>query len=45
MQKANTVYKQALDDYQQPEMDVAIAEELDAFVERRIAEGGAPVDF
>lgn len=45
MQKANTIYKQALDDYQQPEMDVAIAEELDAFVERRIAEGGAPVDF
>jgi trimethylamine--corrinoid protein Co-methyltransferase len=44
-QKANTVYKQALEDYRQPKMDAAIREELDAFVERRKREGGAPTDF
>ncbi len=45
MQKANTVWKQALADYEQPYLDPAIAEEVDAFVARRTEEGGAPVDF
>jgi trimethylamine--corrinoid protein Co-methyltransferase len=44
-QKANSVYKQALADYKEPPIDPAIREELDAFVARRKAEGGAPTDF
>jgi trimethylamine--corrinoid protein Co-methyltransferase len=43
--KANRVWKQALAEYQPPPLDPAIAEELDAFVERRIGEGGEPTDF
>ena len=45
MQRANTVYKQALEEYVAPALDPARREELDAFVERRIREGGAPTDF
>ncbi|MGI9463014.1 MAG: trimethylamine methyltransferase family protein, partial [Aestuariivirgaceae bacterium] len=45
MDKANTVWKQALADYTEPPMDAAVSEELDRFVERRIAEGGQPTDF
>jgi trimethylamine---corrinoid protein Co-methyltransferase len=44
-QRANAVWKQALADYQAPAIDPAIREELDAFVERRKREGGAPTDF
>ena len=44
-QKANQVWKQALAEYQEPAIDPAIREELDAFVERRRREGGAPTDF
>lgn len=44
-QKANALWKQALQDYREPPMDAAIREELDAFVERRKREGGAPTDF
>lgn len=44
-QKANALWKQALADYQEPSLDVAIAEEIDAFVSRRIAEGGERTDF
>jgi trimethylamine--corrinoid protein Co-methyltransferase len=44
-QKANAVWKQALADYQEPAIDPAIRDELNAFVERRKAEGGAPTDF
>ncbi len=43
--KAGTLWKEALANYEQPPLDPAIAEELDAFVERRKAEGGAPTDF
>lgn len=39
--RAHEIYKRLLDEYQEPPMDPAIAEELDAFVDRRIAEGGA----
>ncbi|MBC8038733.1 MAG: trimethylamine methyltransferase family protein [Rhizobiales bacterium] len=44
-QRANTVYKQALAEYQEPPLDQARREELDSFVERRKREGGAPTDF
>jgi len=43
--KANRLWKEALEAYEKPAMDAAIAEELDAFVARRKAEGGAPTDF
>ena len=44
-QKANALWKQALADYTEPPMDQAVREELDAFVDRRIAEGGQATDF
>ncbi|WP_421695544.1 trimethylamine methyltransferase family protein [Aestuariivirga sp.] len=44
-QKANAVWKQALADYQQPPIDDAVRDELNAFVDKRKAEGGAPTDF
>jgi trimethylamine--corrinoid protein Co-methyltransferase len=44
-QRANAIWQKELAAYQQPAMDPAIAEELDAFVARRKAEGGAPTDF
>jgi trimethylamine--corrinoid protein Co-methyltransferase len=31
--------------YEQPAMDPAVAEELHAFVARRVAEGGIPTDY
>ncbi|MDQ6433046.1 trimethylamine methyltransferase family protein [Mesorhizobium sp. LHD-90] len=45
MEKANRVWKERLASYEEPWMDPAIREELDAFVEKRRAEGGAPTDF
>ncbi len=42
---ANRLYKQRLAAYEQPPMDPAIREELDAFVARRKAEGGVPTDY
>ena len=44
-EKANTVYKQVLADYQQPVLDQAIEEEIDSFVAKRKEEGGVPTDF
>jgi trimethylamine--corrinoid protein Co-methyltransferase len=44
-QRANTVYKQALSEYQEPPLEQSRREELDTFVERRKREGGAPTDF
>jgi len=43
--KANRIWKQLLAAYEPPPMDPAIREELDAFVERRVAEGGVPTDY
>ena len=40
--RANKIWKQLLQDYEEPPMDEAIKEELDAFVAKRIEEGGAP---
>jgi trimethylamine--corrinoid protein Co-methyltransferase len=45
IEHANRVWKERLASYEEPAMDPAIREELDDFVERRIAEGGAPTDF
>ncbi len=44
-QKANEVWKRALADYQEPPLDPAILEEIDAFVARREKEGGEKTDF
>jgi len=43
--KANRLWKELLAAYEPPSMDPAIREELDAFVERRVAEGGVPTDY
>ncbi|MEP9371568.1 trimethylamine methyltransferase family protein [Mesorhizobium sp. KR1-2] len=45
VEKANRVWKERLANYEEPAIDPAIREELDAFVEKRKAEGGAPTDF
>ncbi|EBA16678.1 trimethylamine methyltransferase family protein [Roseobacter sp. SK209-2-6] len=45
VERANKIYKDILAEYEEPPMDVAIKEELRAFVDRRISEGGAPTDF
>ncbi|MFQ5785564.1 MAG: trimethylamine methyltransferase family protein [Alphaproteobacteria bacterium] len=39
-QRANAIWKQLLADYEPPPLDPAVAEELDALVTRRKAEGG-----
>ena len=45
MGKANRVWKARLAAYEPPPLDPGIAEELDAFVAARRAQGGAPTDF
>ncbi len=40
-ERAHSLYKQILANYEPPALDPSIAEELDAFVARRKAEGGA----
>jgi trimethylamine--corrinoid protein Co-methyltransferase len=45
MEKANRIWKERLATYEEPYMDPAIREELNAFVAKRKAEGGAPTDF
>lgn len=45
IERANRIWKERLAAYERPAMDPAIREELDAFVDKRIAEGGAPTDF
>ena len=44
-ERANQVYHSILDDFEPPPMDIAVREELEAFVTRRQAEGGAPTDY
>jgi trimethylamine--corrinoid protein Co-methyltransferase len=44
-QKANALWKQALAEYEEPLLEAAISEEVDAFVRRRVEEGGQPTDF
>ena len=43
--RANKIYKQILEEFEEPPMDEAIKEELAAFVSKRKEEGGAPTDF
>ncbi len=43
-ERANQIWKQMLRDYEQPPLDPAINEALLAFVARRKAEGGAPMN-
>ena len=44
-ERANRTWKKILAEFEPPPMDEAIREELRAFVDRRISEGGAPTDF
>ena len=44
-QRANGLYKEILGEFEMPEMEAAVVEELQAFVDRRKKEGGAPTDF
>ncbi len=44
-ERAHATYKSILEVYEEPPMDAAIREELREFVDRRVAEGGAPTDF
>lgn len=43
-QRANAVWKKILQEFEAPSIDPAVHDELQAFVERRTAEGGAPID-
>jgi trimethylamine--corrinoid protein Co-methyltransferase len=40
-QRANKIWKQMLQDYEEPKLEAAIDDELTDFVERRTHEGGA----
>ncbi|MEO8243654.1 MAG: trimethylamine methyltransferase family protein [bacterium] len=44
-EKANALWKKAVAEYREPPVEPRIACEIDAFVERRLAEGGQPTDF
>lgn len=43
--KANTLVKRALAEFEAPPIDEAVVSELTEFVERRVAEGGVETDF
>jgi len=45
VERAHRIWKQILKDFEAPAMDIAIREELDAFVARRKSEGGVATDF
>jgi trimethylamine---corrinoid protein Co-methyltransferase len=45
LKRANTVYKQALAEYQTPYMEDSIRDGLNDFVDRRLSEGGVKTDF
>jgi trimethylamine--corrinoid protein Co-methyltransferase len=42
--RANRIFKSVLEHYQSPPLDEGVREALNAFVDKRIAEGGAPVN-
>ncbi|WP_281983865.1 trimethylamine methyltransferase family protein [Thalassorhabdomicrobium marinisediminis] len=44
-ERAHRIFKEVLADYEAPPMEAAIRSELEDFVARRKAEGGAPTDF
>jgi trimethylamine--corrinoid protein Co-methyltransferase len=43
-QRANGIWKKILQEFEAPALDMARQQELQAFIDRRSAEGGAPVD-
>ncbi|MDA7427963.1 trimethylamine methyltransferase family protein [Primorskyibacter aestuariivivens] len=44
-ERAHTLFKQIINEFEAPPMDEGIREELEAFVAKRKEEGGAPTDF
>ncbi|WP_166416647.1 trimethylamine methyltransferase family protein [Cochlodiniinecator piscidefendens] len=44
-ERAHRMFKSIVNEFEAPPMDIAIREELQAFVDRRKSEGGAPTDF
>jgi len=44
-QKANALFKQVIEDFEPPHIDPAIGDEIDAFVQKRIEDGGSRTDF
>ncbi len=44
-ERAHGIYKRILEEFEAPELDPAIHDELAAFVAKRKEEGGAPTDF
>jgi len=44
IQRANEIWKKILQEFESPSIDVDIREQLDAFIARRTAQGGSPVD-
>jgi len=44
-QKANTIFKQVIEDFVPPPIEPAIGDEIDAFVQKRIEAGGSKTDF
>lgn len=44
-ERANGLYKEIVANFEPPPLDQGIRDELQAFVDRRVAEGGAPTDF
>ena len=42
---AHRIYKEIVGAYEPPPIDPGVKEELDAFVDRRVREGGAPSEF
>ena len=45
VEKANRVWKERLAAWEKPPIDAGVEEEIEAFVAKRKAEGGAPTDF
>ncbi len=45
VEHANRLWKRRLAEYEAPPLDAAVRDELDDFVARRTAQGGAPTDF
>lgn len=44
-EKANKIWKQVLEVYEEPAIDAGMLEELDAFIAKRVEEGGIATDF
>ena len=44
-ERAHKIYKEIINEFEPPPIDIAIKEELEEFVSKRKLEGGAPTDF